>query len=85
MAQEKTYPLTGWGHRFIEHIREFRPRLYSDLVEPGDLHRIAHGQQEQARRLAVTMVREGASVEAAQEVALHQFILLPSEDEQPEL
>jgi hypothetical protein len=78
--------LTRFGAMADQHWKEHRPRLYQHLKARSLLMPALLNAQERAKTMIGQMVSEqGYDLESAREAALREFVLLPSEDEEPVL
>jgi hypothetical protein len=78
--------LTRFGAMADQHWRQHRPRMYLHLKAKGLLMEALLNAQERAKTMIGQMVGEqGCDLESAREAALREFVLLPSEDEEPVL
>ncbi len=74
-----------WGQMLRENLRENRPKMFLGLRRAGTLHQYLVDQERMAAAEIHQYVLQGATVAEAEEVVLPQYILLPSEKDQPEL
>ena len=78
--------LTRFGAMADQHWKEHRPRLYQHLKARSLLMPALLNAQERAKTMIGQMVGEQRyDLESAREAALREFVLLPSEDEEPVL
>ena len=78
--------LTRFGQMADQHWKEHRPGLYQHLKASSLLMPALLNAQERAKTMIGQMVGEqGYDLESAREAALREFVLLPSEDEEPVL
>lgn len=77
--------LTAWGHLYIRHNREFRPKMVAELEAAGRLEEAAFEAQENAKDMVVSLTSRGVPAAEAQSEALKEHILLPDEREVPDL
>jgi hypothetical protein len=75
----------SWASLYKANLKENRPQMYRELVESGEMEKVAKEQDRKAGELYGTMIEKGSRVDEAREVALKEYILLPSEEDQPRL
>jgi hypothetical protein len=86
MDRSEATGLTRFGAMADRHWKEHRPRLYQHLKARSLLMPALLNAQERAKTMIGQMVGEqGYDLESAREEALREFVLLPSEDEEPVL
>lgn len=79
------YSLTSYGHQALSHWQQHRPKMYRRLQLNGQLKKAALDAQEKAKTRTADLVRAGSDLDSAREAALREFVLLPSESEEPML
>lgn len=85
--------LTSLGLRAERHWKEHRPRMYRGLLKEGKLYQSLLQAQEQTFQLQEKLEDElrakgyqtGMACLIAESQALREYILLPSEEDLPEL
>lgn len=85
--------LPYWARKYVQHIREFRPKMYKELKTSGELEPLALSIQESADSTYDSLISsykaQGMSDRSAEAYAdgdvMRQFILLPSERDVPVL
>jgi hypothetical protein len=83
---EEVSSLTRFGAMADQHWRQHRPRMYLHLKAKGLLMEALLNAQEQAKEMIGELVSgQGRDLEGARSAALKQYVLLPSEDEEPVL
>lgn len=82
---KQVYPLTPWGLLYKKHLKENRPKMYAALEKSGELDRAAYEAQEEAKEAVHQSMKRKVPFEAARELALADYILLPAEEDQENL
>lgn len=77
--------LTHWGKMCLDSLRDNRPTLYAQMVADGSLKTFLTSRQKQAERAVVTMIGQGVGAMQAQGEAIRQYILIPDEEEYPDI
>jgi hypothetical protein len=85
--------LPYWARKYVEHIREHRPKMYKELKQSGELESIALSIQVSADatydRLVEFNKARGDNERSAEIFAegdvMRQYILLPTEQDVPVL
>ena len=93
IAETDPSPLGPWGALFVEHMREHRPTTYAELEREGRLTEAAleaETNAHEAHEAISASLRERGytpeqAAETAKEIALSDWILLPSELDVPVL
>jgi hypothetical protein len=71
--------LSGWALEMKAHLKEFRPKMYRDLLEAGKLDEVCQNSADQAKEAYGQMVDGGMDPHEAHREARVQYLLLPSE------
>jgi hypothetical protein len=82
---EEVSSLTRFGAMADQHWRQHRPRMYLHLKAKGLLMEALLNAQERAKEMTADLTTSGSDLEGARDAALREFVLLPSEDEEPVL
>src|SRR5215831_13473212 len=83
---DMTTPSLGpFGELAIRHWKAQRPKMYRDMKAKGTLEYRAHRAEMNALDFLADQVANGVNYPDAKEMALAEYILLPSEDDVPEL
>lgn len=77
--------LDGWGRMAEKHWKEYRPKMYRELKKKGQLHKALYAAQELSGNLMVDLTQQGLAPDQAWELVREQWLLLPSEEDVPEL
>ena len=78
-------PRLQWAMMAEDHWREFRPKMYAEMKEKGILNKMLYLAEQNAINLAYELELSGVDPLTAEEIALREYILLPSEEGQPRL
>jgi len=76
--------LTSIGLEAKEHLRKFRPKIYQQLKESGELQDYLLDLQDRAMGQLGQMIENGALYHEAKEI-VNQMLFPPSEEEEPVL
>jgi len=76
--------LSGWALEMKAHLKEFRPRMYKELLESGNLDEACQSAADQAKAAYGQMVDGGMDPHEAQREARIRYLLLPSEKDVPD-
>jgi hypothetical protein len=87
----KTLPF--WARKYVEHIRQHRPKMYKDLEQSGELEPLALSIQASANAAYERLVEfnkargdnESSAEVFAEGDVMRQYILLPTEQDVPVL
>ena len=77
--------LGGLGFQIVEHWKEFRPKMYAQLVASGQLEQRAKLAQDRTLEALHELMDQGQSYPEAWEAVRELWAFLPSEEDQPEL
>lgn len=79
-------PLSPWAQEAHDHWKKYRPRMYQQLEQSGQLENALQNAVERAKNQYVESVYNGGmdSLEAQSE-AKRQHLFLPSEKDMPSL
>ena len=77
--------LTYWGKKCLASLQENRPTLFQKMVADGSLEKFLKGREKQAADAVVTMIEQGVNPMEAQNEAIRQYILIPDEEEYPDI
>jgi len=73
---------TGLETKAMNHWQIHRPKMYQTLKKEKTLQKAAEWASESACQLGGSLVHQGMDWDAARELALQMFVLLPSEEEE---
>lgn len=76
--------LSRWAREMKAHLKEFRPKMYRDLLKAGDLDRVCQETAQRALEAYWQMVDAGVEPHEAWRVARVEYLLLPSEKDVPD-
>ena len=71
--------LNRFGLMAKEHWKEYRPRMYKELEDSGQLEERLYQAQEQTADMLAELISQGMSDDMAWEFVREQWILLPEE------
>lgn len=77
--------LGPWGKKGLEHWKKHRPKMYRELEKSGKLMPILEALEERAGQLFASLVADGWDAWEAEEHAMREYLLLPTEEDMPEL
>ena len=80
-----TQQLTRYGMMAQKHWLEERPKMCALLERKGLLKKALYQAQEGAKTATCNLLDQGRTRDEAEEIVLHQYLLLPSEKEMPHL
>ena len=83
MAQKKNKPLvfeSGFSRMAAREWKQNRPKLWKALSLRGELYQALKDAGDQADEYIQEALRQGMSLQQAEEVALRTWILLPDMD-----
>jgi hypothetical protein len=91
MAKKSNLPY--WAEEYVKHIRQHRPKMYKELKQSGELESLALSIQASAKSsydsLYASSKANGDNDRTADfyatGVVMRQYILLPTEQDVPEL
>ncbi len=76
--------ITPWGHMARKHWEKELPTKTAALKALGVFEEEMEMVAEQARDMAVELIQRGVKVFSAKEIAIAEFILVPSEPKDQE-
>ena len=79
-SPQKPPTLSAWGLQAKEHLRQHRPKQYSQLKEQGSLDQFCQNLADEALNVLDAQEESGASPDMARESAM-QKLLLPAENQ----
>lgn len=82
---EQQYQLTLWGQQAKEHWKQYRPKMYRDLQQQGQLQRMLYRAQEATKEEYAQMVHAGMDSRTAWEMVRERYLFLPDEKDVPML
>lgn len=77
--------LSWWAVEMKAHLKEFRPKMYEELLEAGKLDEVCQRTADHAKEAYGQMVDGGMDPYEAHREARMQYLLLPSENDVPDL
>ena len=77
--------LYGWAHMAAEHWKKYRPKMYRELVKSGQLESRANQAAQLTKDAVNQAFDEGMTYDEAWQTFRNQWMLLPSEEEMPNL
>ena len=80
------YPLGGLGLQIKAHWKKYRPKMYAELEKSGHLEEaVYHAKELTSDALYDLTANQGLPRDRAEELVMHEWAFLPSEQEQPSL
>ena len=77
--------LSPWALQAIEHWRKYRPKMYAQLFQNGELHERAEKAARQTDKEYQDGITNGMLPHESWEAVRERHLFLPSEDDVPSL
>jgi hypothetical protein len=77
------YPLDGFALEIREHWRKYRPQIYRQLEQAGNLDQALHEASERTGEAFASLVEDGTEPIQAWEAVREEWAFLPAESDQP--
>lgn len=85
MEQPDLKNLRPYGRMAEKHWKEHRPKMYRELQKKGKLNQALKLANDQTSDQMCNLIQKGLQEHEAWEIVGPQYILLPSEDDMPDL
>lgn len=84
LPEESPSPL-GLYRLAKRHWQQYRPKMYQQLQQSGQLHQALLSAQEWTAQTLARLEQQGVPSLQAKEVVMQEWVLLPSEEDVPAL
>src|SRR5207249_3223626 len=79
-SPEPQYPPLGLAIQAKEHWKQFRPKMYQELLKSGELDRRAQEAAENTLEARGRLIQQGMKPNEAWEAVRENWVFLPSEE-----